>query len=88
MPRPGHGLAREGQVAVVQLELVQRRDAIEGTRRSGHQLGADAVTGQARNGLGHSILLSLNCRADTGAHSSCASVDVCGVQGRVSDISP
>src|SRR5579885_1370431 len=76
-------------MAVVEIDLVQRRDAVEGTRRGGHQLRADTVPRETCNGLGHPPVLLRSCvgRAPS-AHFSPSSVDVCGVQGRVSDISP
>jgi len=67
---------------------VQRSDAVERTRRCCHQLGADTIPGQARNGLGHSSSFTHFVGASNCAHYSCASVDVCGVRGRVSEISP
>jgi len=57
MSRPRHRLAGEREVAVVELELVQRCNAIERARRCSHELRANAIPGQARNGLRHSFLL-------------------------------
>jgi hypothetical protein len=57
MSRPRHCLAGEREVAVFELELVQRCNAIERARRRSHELGANTIPGQARNGLRHSILL-------------------------------
>jgi hypothetical protein len=86
MAGPCHGLARERQMLVVEIEMVQRRDAVEGARRGRHQLGPGSVPRQTGDSLCHvaetSIVIALT------AHYSCTSVDVCGVSGRVSAISP
>src|SRR5262245_45406495 len=47
-------LAREGEVAIVELELVKLRHALERARRGRHQLRPDPVSGETGNGLdGH-----------------------------------
>jgi hypothetical protein len=40
-------------MSVIEIEVVQLRDAVEGARRGSHQLGADTVPGKTCNGFRH-----------------------------------
>ena len=88
MPRPRDGFAAERQMHVVELQRVELGDPVEGTRRRGHQLRPDAVSGETRNGLHASTssifvdpahLVRSFVRPVLRAHFSCCEVGVCGV---------
>ena len=96
-----HRLARERQMQLVELERMQLRDGVERARSGGHQLGADAVAGQAGNVLpahvvttgwsevvGYCALGSLLGRRPQEAHFFRLRVGVCGSLCRVSAQSP
>src|SRR4051794_7615923 len=56
MAGAGDRLAPEGEMAIIELELVQLRHAIERARRRSHQLGPYPVSGETGNSLDiHSV---------------------------------
>ena len=51
MPGPGDRFGPEREVLVVELQRVELRDPVQGTRRGSHQLRPDPVSSETGNGL-------------------------------------